>query len=140
MQQSLGIMYVYSPKAPELVKSVRRSTHGCAANFMIMVDEIKIGEQRELIEILKPMITGARVEIQGKGVDQDMEDNTANWLFFSNYKDAIPINKTAAVMRFLFGLASLEDMLAAGMDRRIFQRSLVMASPGGGFVTWPIGS
>lgn len=133
MQQSLGIMYVYSPKAPELVKSGSTFNAWMRGKLMIMVDEIKIDERRELIEILKPMITDARVEIQGKGVDQDMEDNTANWLFFSNYKDAIPINKNGRRYAIFYSvLQSLEDMLAAGMDDEYFKGLWSWLRAGGG--------
>lgn len=93
MAHALGDMYIYSPKAPELVKSGSTFNAWMRGKLLITVDEIKIDERRELIEILKPMITDNRVEIQSKGVDQDMEDNPANWLFFSNHRDAIPITR-----------------------------------------------
>ena len=116
MSHSLGDMYVYSPKAPELVESGSTFNAWQRAKLMIMVDEIKIDERRELIEILKPMITDNRIEIQSKGVDQDMEDNTANWFFFSNYKDAVPINKrTRRYGIFYSALQSAEDIYNAGM-------------------------
>lgn len=121
MAHALGDMYVYSPKAPELVKSGSTFNAWQRGKLMILVDEIKIDERRELIEILKPMITDARVEIQSKGVDQDMEDNPANWLFFSNYKDAIPINRNGRRYAIFYSaLQSAADIERAGMDKDYF--------------------
>ena len=121
MSNALGDMYVYSPKAPELVKSGSTFNAWQRGRLMILVDEIKIDERRELIEILKPMITDARIEIQSKGVDQEMEDNAANWLFFSNFKDAIPINKNGRRYPIFFSaLQSSADILNAGMDAAYF--------------------
>lgn len=123
MQHALGDMYVYSPKAPELVKSGSTFNAWQRGKLLIVVNEIKIDERRELIEILKPMITDGRIEVQSKGVDQEMEDNAANWLFFSNYKDAIPINKgSRRYAIFYSALQSEQDILNAGMDKTYFNR------------------
>lgn len=123
MQHALGDMYVYSPKAPELVKSGSTFNAWMRGKLLIVVNEIKIDERRELIEILKPMITDNRVEIQSKGVDQEMEDNPANWLFFSNYKDAIPINQNGRRYSIFYSaLQSRADILNAGMDKEYFDR------------------
>lgn len=123
MQHALGDMYVYSPKAQELVESGSKFNAWMRGKLMIIVNEIKVDERRELIEILKPMITDARVEVQSKGVDQDMEDNPANWLFFSNFKDAIPISKNGRRFPIFYSaLQSAADILAAGMDKAYFDR------------------
>lgn len=69
-------------------KADRSSMRGCAPNFFILADEIKVDEARDMIEVLKPMISEEEIEVQGKGVDQKIEDNYANWMFFTNYKNA----------------------------------------------------
>lgn len=123
MSYSLGDMYVYSPKATELVSSGSTFNAWQRGKLLITVNEIKIDERRELIEILKPMITDSRVEIQSKGVDQEMEDNAANWFFFSNYKDAIPINKdNRRYSIFYSALQSSKDIENAGMGKDYFDR------------------
>lgn len=123
MANALGDMYVYSPKAPELVSSGSTFNAWMRGKLMILVDEIKIDERRELVEILKPMITDNRIEIQSKGVDQEMEDNPANWIFFSNFKDAIPINKNGRRYAILYSiLQSKADLINAGMDDAYFRR------------------
>lgn len=123
MQKALGNVYVYTPKAPELVKSGSTFNAWMRAKLMIMVNEIKIDERRELIEILKPMISDKEVEVQSKGVDQEMEDNPANWFFFSNYKDAIPINKNGRRYSIFYScLQSEADILNAGMNDEYFDK------------------
>lgn len=130
---ALGDMYVYSPKAPELVKSGSTFNAWMRGKLMITVDEIKIDERRELIEILKPMITDNRVEIQSKGVDQDMEDNVANWFFFSNYPDAIPITRNGRRYAIFYSaLQNKTDKLAAGLDDPYFHRFWAWLREGGG--------
>jgi hypothetical protein len=134
MQNALGSMYVYSPKAPELVKSGSTFNAWQRGKLLIVVNEIKIDERRELIEILKPMITDSRIEIQSKGVDQDMEDNPANWLLFTNYKDAVPISVNGRRYSIFYSaLQSKADILNAGMDEIYFNRLWAWLREGGGY-------
>lgn len=123
MRHCLGMNYVYQPKAPELVASGSKFNAWMRAKLCIVVDEIKIDERRELVEILKPMITDAHIEIQAKGVDQEMEDNVANWIFFSNHKDAIPIDKNdRRYAIFYSALQSEQDLINNGMDKNYFDK------------------
>lgn len=123
MAHALGSMYIYSPKANELVASGSVFNAWQRRRLMIMVNEIKIDERRELIEILKPMITDNRIEIQGKGENQEMEDNPANWFFFSNFDDAIPINKNGRRYAIFYSaLQNAADIANAGMDDEYFNR------------------
>lgn len=121
MERILGEMYCYSPKAPELVKSGSTFNAWMRAKLLIIVNEIKVDERRELVEILKPMITDRRVEIQAKGIDQEMEDNCANWIFFSNFKDAIPVSQNGRRYAvFYSALQSKQELLTRGMNDSYF--------------------
>lgn len=123
LQHALGDMYVYRPKAQELVTSGSKFNAWMRAKLAIVVDEIKIDERRELIEILKPMITDKQIEIQAKGIDQEMEDNCANWLFFSNYKDAIPLVQNGRRYCVFYSCVQTKrDKLKAGMDDAYFKK------------------
>lgn len=133
MKQSLGDVYVYTPKAQELVSSGSTFNAWMRGKLLILVNEIRIDERRELIEILKPMITDAEVEVQSKGVDQDMEDNPANWLFFSNHRDAIPVNKNGRRYAIFYSaLQNAKDIENAGMDDAYFIRFFDWLRDGGG--------
>jgi len=123
LSHALGSAYVYKPKSQELITSGSKFNAWMRNKLCIIVDEIKIDERRELIEILKPMITEPKIEVQSKGVDQQMEDNCANWLFFSNYKDAVPISQNGRRYCLLFSaLQTSMDLLSAGMDKAYFDR------------------
>jgi hypothetical protein len=123
LQYALGEMYVYRPKAPELISSGSKFNAWMRSKLAIVVDEIKIDERRELIEILKPMITDKEIEIQGKGIDQEMEDNCANWVFFSNYKDAIPVNQNGRRYSvFYSALQTKKSLEEVGMNKAYFDR------------------
>lgn len=121
MQYCLGSMYCYTPKAEELVKSGSTFNGWMRSRLFISVHEIKVDERRELVEILKPMITDLRIEIQSKGVDQEMEDNPSKWMFFSNHKDAIPIGLNGRRYAIFYSaIQSVGDLLARGMDDAYF--------------------
>ena len=122
MERILGTMYCYSPKAQELVKSGSTFNAWMRSRLMIIVDEIKVDERRELVEILKPMISDPRIEVQGKGIDQEMEDNCANWVFFSNYKDAIPATGSRRYAIFYSAIQSLADLEMRQMGDDYFKR------------------
>lgn len=132
MEHALGAPYLYTPKAQELVKSGARFNSWMRGKLFIVVNEIKIDERRELIQILKPMITDTPIEIESKGVDQDKEDNPANWLFFSNEHDAIPINSNGRRYSIFYSaMQSNEDMLHAGMDINYFNNLWKWLESGG---------
>ena len=134
MQHTLGSMYIYSPSAPELAKSGNKFNAWMSRKLLIMVNEIRVDERRELIEILKPMISDKEVEVQSKGVDQDMEDNPANWLFFSNFKDAIPVYINGRRYAIFYSILQSElDIINAGMDEVYFTRLFEWLRDGGGF-------
>lgn len=117
----LGAPYVYFPKAQELIDSGSKFNAWMRSRLFIIVDEIKVDERRDMIEILKPMISEEQIEIQAKGIDQDIEDNFANWCFFSNYKDAIPINKNSRRFSIFYSaIQAKADLSDRGMDETYF--------------------
>lgn len=122
MKHCLGSMYMYSPKATELASSGSKFNAWQRGKLCIVVNEIRVpDDKRDMVEILKPLITDAEVEVQGKGQDQEMEDNVANWIFFSNYKDAIPISKNGRRYYVIFSpLQTEEDIFRAGFNDEYF--------------------
>lgn len=117
----MGRPYCYFPNAQELANSGSQFNAWMRNKTFILVDEIKVDERRELVEILKPMISEEIIEVQGKGVDQDLEDNFSNWLFFTNWKDAIPVNKNGRRYAIFFSpIQTEQDLIARGMDGPYF--------------------
>lgn len=117
----MGRPYVYFPNAKELTNSGSQFNAWMRNKLFILADEIKVDDRRDLIEVLKPMISEDTIEIQGKGQDQELEDNFSNWLFFTNWQDAIPVNKNSRRFAIFFSaLQTVADLLARGMDDRYF--------------------
>ena len=121
LTHAIGAPYVYAPNVKELGGSGGKFNAWMERKLLLFADEIKTDDKRDLIEILKPLISERQIEIQGKGVDQIMGDNPAHWLFFTNHKDAIPktINDRRYAV-FFSAIQSESDLMAAGMDDAYF--------------------
>lgn len=138
MTNAVGGPYAYFPKAKELIESGNTFNAWMRSRLFILVDEIRVDERLDMVEILKPMISEKEIEVQAKGIDQDMEDNPANWLFFSNWKDAIPINQNDR--RFCINYSAIQsvyDLKVRGMNDAYFADLYDWAENRGGaaFVT-----
>lgn len=123
MKHVVGGPYFHPPNAKEMVESGSKFNAWMRAKLFILVDEIKVDERRDMIEVLKPMISEKEIEIQGKGIDQDKEDNYSNWCFFSNYKNAIPINANGRRFAIFYSaIQSLKDLDSLGMGEDYFDK------------------
>jgi hypothetical protein len=121
MQCAVGPSYVHIPAAKELTEGGGKFNGWLANKLMIIINEVKSDEKRDLIEVMKPWITDYRIEMQHKGQDQFIYDNPTNWLMFTNYKDAIPISDNSRRYAILYSaLQSKSDLLAAGMTGDYF--------------------
>lgn len=117
----VGSAYFHSPNAKELTESGQRFNEWMRHKLFILVDEIRTDERRDMIEVLKPWITEKEIEVQGKGDNQEKEDNYSNWAFFTNYKDAVPINQNSRRFAVYYSaIQSAEDLAARGMDDAYF--------------------
>lgn len=120
-QHLVGSAYFHSPNAKELVESGAKFNAWMREKLFILVDEIKTDERRDMIEVLKPMISEKEIEIQGKGHDQRKEDNYSNWTFFSNYKDAVPINQNSRRFAIFYSaIQSRADLMDREMNDHYF--------------------
>lgn len=123
LEYCIGSSYVYFPNAKELTNSGSQFNAWMRNKLFILADEIKVDDRRDLIEVLKPMISEKRIEVQSKGVDQALEDNFANWGFFTNYKNAVPITKNGRRYCVFFSpLQRLEDLEERQMGEWYFNR------------------
>ena len=57
--------------------------------LLIVIPEVHIGDRREVMDALKPLITDRRIEIEAKGQDQVMRENHANFILTTNHRNAI---------------------------------------------------
>jgi hypothetical protein len=121
MGHCMGRSYTYFPNAKDLADSGAKFNAWMRNKLFILADEIKVDDRRDMIEVLKPMISEETIEIQGKGENQDIEDNFANWCFFSNWKDAIPVSKNSRRFAIFYSvIQSVADLQARGMNEAYF--------------------
>lgn len=122
MTNVMGRSYVYFPNAKELTHSGSQFNAWMRHKLFILADEIKVDDRRDLIEVLKPMISEELIEIQGKGADQGLEDNFGNWMFFTNWRDAIPINRNGRRFAILYSaLQTNDDLIQRQMGEHYFK-------------------
>lgn len=90
--------------------------------LLVVLEEIRVAGKTDLVESLKPLITNRRVAIQGKGLDQTTGDNFANFVMFSNHKDAVL--KTIDDRRYCVFYTAQQDvdhLRRDGMDDNYFR-------------------
>lgn len=134
MQAMVGRVYLHSPKAEDLVEGGGKFNAWIRNKLVIVVNELRVGsnDKRDLVEILKPLITDDYIETQSKGIDQEMFDNCTNWIMFTNYQDAIPINANSRRFCVMYSaLQDVSDLQRAGMDGDYFNRLYSWLRTGG---------
>jgi len=116
---AVGERYSHMPPASEIGEKFNEWLFN---KIFIGVEDIYVPEQKmELIEILKPMITGERLAMRAMQSSQVMHRLCANFIFNSNHKNAV--RKTANDRRFaIFYSAQQEsvDIFRDGMDGNYF--------------------
>ncbi|MEI9422024.1 DUF5906 domain-containing protein [Mesorhizobium sp. Cs1299R1N1] len=121
MRNAIDKQYFYQPKAKQLNDSGSKFNGWMDGKLFFLVDEIKTDERRDMVETLKPFVTETELEIEGKGVNQKMADTPSNWLFFSNYKDAIPITANGRRFAIFYSpIQTVDDLRLRGMDDTYF--------------------
>lgn len=123
IRNSIGENYTYQPDAEELVSGVSQFNGWMKNKIMFIVDEVRVGDRNDLMNGLKTIITDRRVAIESKGVDQEMEDNVGNWVFFSNFKDAFPIDENERRYCIFYSkLQSAQQIQDVGLTKDYFDR------------------
>lgn len=114
VEQAVGHRYTHWPKAKELGNKFNDWLQG---KVFYAVEDIYVPDSKnEIMEDLKPMITGMRIEIQKKGVDQFSADICGNFIFNSNFQDAIRISdKSRRFCIFFTSQQTEEDLIRDGM-------------------------
>lgn len=120
VERSVGRRYSYRPKSDQLTSKFNDWLDG---SIFIGVEDVFVPEaKKEVLEILKPMITGGDgYEIEGKGQGKYTTDICCNFMLNSNHKDAI--RKTRDDRRFAVFYTkqqSEEDIVRDGMGGDYF--------------------
>ncbi len=116
---ALGEKYVHLPPASEISEKFNAWLFN---KLFIGVEDIYVSEhRREVLEILKPMITSSRLARRAMQTDQTMHDVCCNFIFNSNHADAI--RKTQNDRRFAVFYAAQQasgDLKRDGLDGAYF--------------------
>jgi hypothetical protein len=114
---AIGRKYTHWPKASKLAAQFNGWMYG---KLFYGVEDIYTPRGKaEVIEELKPMITGDQLEIEGKGADQITRDICGNFLFNSNHKDAVRKGNGDRRFSIMYtAQQSPEDLTRDGMDSR----------------------
>lgn len=118
MIQAIGERYAHVPSAGDLSN---KFNYWMVNKLFIGVEEVLVQDKQEMLTALLVLITNRRIEIQGKGTNQVMFDNRANFMFCTNHKDAI--QKTKGDRRYgIFYTAQQEegDLARDGMTGKYF--------------------
>jgi hypothetical protein len=132
MQAAVGRSYMHKPKAKQLNEGGGKFNGWMHRKLLIIINEVKCDEKRDLIEVMKEWITDDPVEMEKKGQDQFVSDNPTNWLMFTNYKDAIPINDDSRRYAVMYSAIQRgEDLDRLGMRGEYFSNLYKWAREGG---------
>lgn len=128
--RAVGERYVHWPNAAKLGEKFNAWLFG---KTVCLVEDFKVDERGELLEKLKPMITGVDLEIESKGVDQRTDEICANWVFNSNDRAAMPVTANSRRYAVLWcAQQSADDLLRDGMSEDYFA-ALYRWADGGGY-------
>lgn len=117
---AVGRQYTHQPKAKQVGGQFNKYLEN---KLFILIEEIHMQGRREMLDDLKPLITNTVIEVEGKGVDQRMADNRANWAFCTNYKDAVLKSRGDRRYAIFFtAQQGPEDLVRDGMTGGFFPR------------------
>jgi len=112
----VGHRYTHLPNASDLGGNGLKFNNWISGKLLIIIEEIYVSDRKEISDALKPIITNLRIELQRKGGDQITGDNRANFIIFTNYKDAILKNKNdRRYCVFFTAHQSVDDLVRDGM-------------------------
>lgn len=90
ISEAIGAKYCHTANAGEFAKSGSKFNAWIENKLFVAVHDVRIKTDDDM-ELLKPLLTDEKIEIQGKGRDQYTGDNRANFIFTSNHSDALKI-------------------------------------------------
>ncbi|MFL0805048.1 MAG: DUF5906 domain-containing protein [Agarilytica sp.] len=120
LSYAIGHRYTHLPNASDLTNCFNSWIEN---KLIICIEELRTSGKKDVAEALKTMITNKQVEIHSKGKDQRIGDNCANFIIFSNHKDAVL--KTKDDRRYCVFFAAQQeasDLIRDDMDEQYFQR------------------
>lgn len=117
---AIGARYCHTANAGEFVKSGSKFNSWIERKLFVAVHDVRIKSDDDM-ELLKPLITDDKIEIQGKGKNQYTGDNRANFIFTSNHVDALRVHDGGRrYAPFASAQQSPEDLIKAGLTPQFY--------------------
>jgi hypothetical protein len=130
LSRAVGNRYTHLPNSEDLANKFNAWIIG---KLFIGIEEVYVADRRELVNVLKPLITNKRLDIQGKGTNQATGDNRANFFMCSNHKDAVQVVESSRrYCVFYTAQQDIQDIQRDGMGGDYFP-SLYDWLDGGGW-------
>lgn len=116
---ALGERYTHIPPASEIGEKFNAWLF---EKLFIDIEDMYVPDhKREILEILKPMITNDRLAMRAMHRSQVMADNRANFMLNSNHRDALYTTKNdRRFCAFFTAQQELDDLKRDGMDGDYF--------------------
>jgi hypothetical protein len=131
LEYSVGINMTHLPNPEDMNEKYNGYVEG---RLLIGVEEIHMEGRRDMLDRLKKYITNNRIEIRGMRADKRMADNLTNWVFLTNYQDAVVKSKNDRRYSIFFTAQQDESHLKRdGMDGGYFPALWDWATKGGGY-------
>jgi hypothetical protein len=126
---AVGRQFVHAPNPKQLGTNFNAYME---SKVLILVEEIHMAGRREILDDLKAKITNKMLEVEGKGADQRMMENLANWLFCTNFRDAVIKSRDDRRYAIFFtAQQSIEDIVRDGMGGDYFPQMYAWLEAGG---------
>lgn len=139
LSEAIGAKYSHTANAGEFSKSGAKFNAWIEGKLFVAVHDVRIRSDEEM-ELLKPLMTDEKIEIQGKGRDQYTGDNRANFIFTSNHTDALKLYEGGRrYAPFAAAQQTADDMERDGLTTSFFSDLWDWARGRGAFSGQPSG-
>jgi len=118
VRYAVGARYSHFPNATDLTN---KFNSWLAEKLFIGINEIYVGDHKDMRDTLYPLISDEGVEIQRKGADKEWCDNRVNFMMTTNFREAVRVTKDTRRWWLVFTAQQCkEDILRHGMGGSYF--------------------
>lgn len=118
---AIGEQYTHMVNVDAMARTGGQFNSWLYRKLFVAMEEIKVSDRREFLEILKPIVTAERLALEGKGTNQVTGDNRANGMITTNYQDGMPVDDKERRYGVFFTAQQTEhDLVRDGMTGEYF--------------------
>lgn len=92
MTHAMGMKYCHLPNVHKMAKGNANFNGWIRHKTFLGLEEVYSAKRREFLDELKATVTNEFLPVEGKGVEEAVEDNRANGMAFTNHKNGVPIS------------------------------------------------